>query len=281
MQTHTAMPASSNTHSHPSNPALYVLLALAIGLVVWSFWIGTVIARLWYWKGQLQGEYEKFDIQPEYIRRRLAREKANGRDTMMPILEPQRAVRTMDEDEHVTDPVLRARIREEKRISHLPVFIQDDGGDGSDFPNVRLGVPVEEYNAALYPRLNTDYRKLGLHRMKDNEWLTVDGTYEEFMDARATLLARKHDECIQMTPDGEASCMELLWEVVDFLTHEYPSQFSVLLRGGVRKVRNHILGEDWSLQEPYDCPPLEVCARLCMEDFNVLLQSHFTGQYVL
>jgi hypothetical protein len=46
-------------------------------------------------------------------------------------------------------------------------------------------------------------------------------------------------------------------------------------------VHNKLTDERWALQRPYPRHPLEICARLCMEDFNIMVKSPFSGTHTL
>lgn len=95
------------------------------------------------------------------------------------------------------------------------------------------------------------------------------------------LLTKKNAECIQIKRDGEDACEELLREIVKSLVSKYPESFSIKTVNRRKHVRNEMTKEEWSLVRPFDCHPLEVCARLAMEDFNILLKGEFTQQYYL
>lgn len=114
---------------HSGTLPLYVLLALSVGVVIWFFWLGTIFARLWYYKGDLQGEFEQFDIKPAYLRERerreqqsLAQHRKNAkRATKFPI--PDITVTVTEEEPE--DTRRRRRQAEDRRISRLPAFVQD------------------------------------------------------------------------------------------------------------------------------------------------------------
>lgn len=113
------------------------------------------------------------------------------------------------------------------------------------------------------------------------EWLTIDKTYRDIHTARDYLLTKNNAECIQIKREGEDACEELLQEIVKALIAKYPDSFSIKTVNRRRLVRNEITKEEWSLVRPFDCHPLEVCARLATEDFNILVKGEFTQQYYL
>jgi hypothetical protein len=84
---------------------------------------------------------------------------------------------------------------------------------------------------------------------------------------------------LQVNDKAEQACEELMHEAVDFLVHAYPQFFEVLERGRGRVVVvNKMTDERFELHRPWSVHLLEVCARLAMEDFNILMKSELTGQ---
>ena len=187
----------------------------------------------------------------------------------------------------LSDPEIRAFLAEQQRISRLSAFVQDDCGDGSDFPDVPYAItPVESKQNTLAPpgltRMpSAKYKSAGLKKLDPRKWFTVDDTYKAMYLARDYLLIKKNTECIQVKRDGEAACEELLQEIVKVLVSKHSESFSIKTVNRRKHVRNEITKEEWSLVRPFDCHPLEVCARLAVEDFNILLKGEFTQQYYL
>lgn len=192
----------------------------------------------------------------------------------------------MDAD-NLPDPGIRTFLVEQQRISRLPAFVQDDCGDGSDFPDIPFAYsPVETKQPNLLPETlnrkpSAKYKSTRLKKVSQDEWLTIDNTYKNMHAARESLLTKNNAECVQVCGDGEPACEELLQEVAKLLTSKYPERFSIKTSNRCRHIRNDITREQWSLDRQFDCHPLEVCARLAMEDFNVLLKGEFTQQYYL
>ncbi|XPS75644.1 hypothetical protein M3J09_007719 [Ascochyta lentis] len=295
------MATAQYPYTDPDPVPIYFLLVLAILLCAYFGWLGSVAVRLYFYKGALGPEPERFVILPAYLRDRSPQHGHHRRVTAFPILAPPKSparelarlsraprVNIADVDANeLPDPEIRAFFAEQQRISRLPAFVQDDCGDGSDFPDVPLAItPVEvRQNTLALPDVargpSTSYKALGLKKLEQHEWLMVDATYKDLHAARDYLLAKKNTECIQVKHDGEAACEELLEEVVRFLVSTYPDNFSIKTVNRRRHVRNEITREEWSLVLPFDCHPLEVCARLAVEDFNILLKGEFTQQYYL
>ncbi|KAJ4336624.1 hypothetical protein N0V95_008561 [Ascochyta clinopodiicola] len=294
------MAIPQNQFDDPDPVPIYLLLILAISLCAYFGWIASVAVRLYYYKGALGPEPERFVILPVYLRDRSPQRGHHRRVTAFPIPaspnSPERelvrisrvaGVNIADVDTNeLPDPEIRAFFAEQKRISRLPAFVQDDCGDGSDFPDVPVAVRSVELKNKPAPsgiarRPSTSYMALGLEKLEQCEWLTVDDTYKDLHAARDHLLATKNTDCIQVKHDGEAACEELLEEVVRFLVSTYPDNFSIKTTNRRRHIRNELTQEEWSLVRPFDCHPLEVCARLAVEDFSILLKGEFTQQYYL
>ncbi|KAJ8115736.1 hypothetical protein OPT61_g2678 [Boeremia exigua] len=263
---------------------------------------GTVFpVRVYFYKGALAPEPERFVILPAYLRHRSPQRGFERRITALPVptsqTSPAHAIAHLSRTPRVKlaaidtndspDPEICAFLAEQQRISRLPAFVQDDCGDGSDFPDIPFAItPVETKQTTLsVPALNrrpsAKYKSAGLRKVDQREWLTVDNAYKDMHEARDSLLAKKNAECIQVKRDGEAACEELLQEVVKSLVSRYPNSFSIKTVNRRKHIRNEITREEWALVRPFDCHPLEVCARLATEDFNVLLKGEFTQQYYL
>ncbi|KAF2864903.1 hypothetical protein BDV95DRAFT_600102 [Massariosphaeria phaeospora] len=265
------------------NVGTVTLLILAILALAYFLWCGSILARLWYYQGQFAPEHTKYDIRPQYLKDRYRNSQMNpppSRNTAIARTEPGRFTgQTLVSPATVTDLVIRAHLAEERRISRLPAFVQDDCGDGSEFPDV----PLADHLRAIEPHPDppfraglVNYMTMGLRKLVIDNWLTVDNTYKQYHEARIELLHKCNAEVIQVLPEAEPACEELMREVVDFLVKKYPRFFKIVIRSGVRKIRNELVQEEYSLQRPFDCQPLEVCARLAMEDFSILKKSDFT-----
>ncbi|KAF1994552.1 hypothetical protein P154DRAFT_447319, partial [Amniculicola lignicola CBS 123094] len=126
-----------------------------------------------------------------------------------------------------------------------------------------------------------DYMQMGLKKIDAPDWLVIDDTYQDFYSARAKLLRQKKNEVIQIGPEGEDACEELLEMVVGHLVEQWPDYFEVSFKKGVKYVQNKIMNETFTLAKPYTVDPLEICARLAMEDFNLLLYSPFLKEHLL
>ncbi|KAF2843595.1 hypothetical protein M501DRAFT_926651 [Patellaria atrata CBS 101060] len=145
---------------------------------------------------------------------------------------------------------------------------------------------------------------MGLRKPKQR-WLSHDENYERFWEVRRKILDSKdrkgnrdkYGEVLQCLPGSEDACIELLEVVTNFLVKTYPSKFrfrgpmydyplvSVIpvlktMFGEKRAIENRKSGELFGLGEWCDMPPMEIVARLCSEDFNILKKDS-EGQHRL
>ncbi|KAF1914518.1 hypothetical protein BDU57DRAFT_596475 [Ampelomyces quisqualis] len=313
--------AEPTRYKAPNPAPMYVLLVFSICLCVFFFWIGTVLVRLWFYKGALGPTPEKYLIIPHHrktksqLHHRIT--QSNKRGTVFPQVAhladnpkdpfsdahaipdskpyfttiPAITVNGLDvendyDDTFTTDLEDPARIQryiaEECRISRLPAFDQDDCGDGTDFPEVPYATnPIEPQPSRGLEGTST-YLQLGLQKVNNmSQWLKIDNTYVELHEARASLLDCKASACVQVGRDGEAACEELLDVVVRHLCRHFPDRFSITMKHRRSHVRNELTGQEYALVKPFECHPLEICARLAIEDFSVWVQDEFTLQWYL
>ncbi|KAF7951741.1 hypothetical protein EAE96_007040 [Botrytis aclada] len=110
---------------------------------------------------------------------------------------------------------------------------------------------------------------MGLKRLDKSNWLTIDSTYLPEHELRASLL-ETHGPCVlQVLPPAIPATYELLEMVIEFLLDRYPDDFSLV---DENTILNKLTGEQ-SIIGSKCKNPLETAARLCMEDFNLLLQD--------
>ncbi|QSZ30402.1 hypothetical protein DSL72_004925 [Monilinia vaccinii-corymbosi] len=110
---------------------------------------------------------------------------------------------------------------------------------------------------------------MGLKRLEKSNWLTIDHTYLHEHTIRASLLETQHPCVIQVLPVALEATHELLALVIEFLLQRYPDHFTLI---SPSKILNKLTGEEHVIGR--GCQgPLETAARLCMEDFNILLQD--------
>jgi hypothetical protein len=310
--------ANDSSDEVPIPPPLYVLIALAIGLCGYGFWVGIVLVRLWVYKGALGPAPKRFIVLPFHRRRarqedlesqsghrltafpaavHLATESvsathdSNGMPEARPHGRLVPTINVQDGDNEAEaiftnnfeDPTrVRAFIAEERRVSRLPAFDQDDCGDGSSFPTVPYATTSVEPQTQHGLQGTLTYLQLGLYkRNSTSDWLAIDWSYLEQHEARASLINKKLTDCIQVKPDGEAACEELLATVAQNLCIKSPDHFSTKMKHHRKHIRNDLICEEYPLVRPFDRHPLEICARIVTEDFLIFIKDAFTLQWYL
>ncbi|KAF1922486.1 uncharacterized protein M421DRAFT_78116 [Didymella exigua CBS 183.55] len=234
-------------YKDPDPVPIYILFTFAVLFCAYFAWLSSVAVRLYFYKGALAPEPEKFVILPAYLRDRSPQRGHQRRVTAFPMPAPPRSLArdlahisrvtcmniAVVDTEQLPDPEIRAFLAEQQRISRLPAFVQDDCGDGSDFPGIPFAItPVEAKQQTLTPpglnrRPSAKYTSVGLKKVGLKEWLTIDKRYKDIHTARDYLLTKKNAECIQIKHDGENACEELLQEIVKLLVAKYPESFSI------------------------------------------------------
>ncbi|RMZ70817.1 alpha- -mannosyltransferase [Pyrenophora seminiperda CCB06] len=244
--------------SHEPDPSpLYILLILIIGICCYFFFLGTAAVRLWFYKGALGPEPEAFILirsevlastdlppsptdsppNPTLKNRRRTVFHADSLLSALPTeakahstaLDPRTFsaatttvnIQDISEDcSEIQDAKVREYVAEQRRISRLPAFDADDCGDGEHFPFIPIATSPVEAAAVSNPPSS-----LSLTPIPHKHWLTISPHYIAQHTARTQLLARNRAACIQVLPDAEKACRELMLEVCDFLVEHYPQQF--------------------------------------------------------
>src|SRR6266536_4067390 len=123
---------------------------------------------------------------------------------------------------------------------------------------------------------------MGLRRMDRKNWLTIDKNYLKEHQVRSVLLSSKRNGDIQCLAGSEAACMEVLDVVVEHLTQRYPDAFRLSKSKEKQTVTITATGKAFPVTSPYaGMSPLEIAARLSMEDLNVLINHRKAAEYVL
>lgn len=120
---------------------------------------------------------------------------------------------------------------------------------------------------------------MGLKRLDMENWLTIDSEYMTEHIIRKELLDNSLPSVVQCLPGTELACTEALKLVVDFLVSHYPETFILEGSGNTSCIRNEATKESFSLIDVAN--PLEVAARLAMEDFSILVKDPSDEQYHL
>lgn len=119
---------------------------------------------------------------------------------------------------------------------------------------------------------------MGLIPCDTDNWLSIDSSYAYYHKIRHKLLRDYKKNVVVFLPGSEVACKEVFDNVVDFLTKYYPSLY--ILKGTDEKkaIHNLMTNEFFFLNTT---TPLEDASRLAMEDFNILIKNHNTGEYYL
>jgi len=276
----------NRAHRREANLALMIGFATIVGFFIWCCWIGSCMARLWNYGGSLQARFRKYGIEPRYVRERLiSRQKKEhgGGNTVMSTGRWRPSVTTMGLEAvgDMESRSLREWILEDGRVSRLPISEQDDGGDGSQFPDMPVDMSAQQYNEQRFPRQHGSAEDLGLYRLEWGEWVTIHDEDQE--EVRDRILDEKYDECIQVQQGEQAAaaCVELLQEVAKFLCLKYPRRFWEQKERGERKLWDEEHQENHLLEGRFEYAPLELLGRLTMEDYSLFLKSPFSGKYTL
>lgn len=122
---------------------------------------------------------------------------------------------------------------------------------------------------------------MGLRKLDEYNWLTVDKNYMREHEVRLELLQNNRENVIQYLPESYAACEELLEMVTDFLCSRFPTMFKMKKRGRETEVHNLKTNETFTFggANP-SMHPLEIAVRLTMEDLSVLMQNT-DGEYYL
>jgi len=151
----------------------------------------------------------------------------------------------------------------------------------SIFPTTKASISgaIKSFELPRLREITSTRMGMGLKRLDEDNWLTVDSEYLPEHKLRDSLLRTKRSKVLQCLPNSYEACHELLELVTTFLCSRYPEHFS-LTSSPMFTIRNHLTGETHALG-PQSSNPLETVARLAMEDFNILMKDPVTGEYTL
>ena len=123
---------------------------------------------------------------------------------------------------------------------------------------------------------------MGIHKTRNDCWLTINDKYLNEHKIRAALLQTRGSKLLQCSSGSEMACEEALEVVVDYLTSTYPGLFRLREKQAPgRYIEIVETGELFYISAPFDrMGALEIAARLAMEDFNILTRDK-DGQHVL
>ncbi|MCJ1249105.1 hypothetical protein MMC30_006328 [Trapelia coarctata] len=116
---------------------------------------------------------------------------------------------------------------------------------------------------------------MGLRKSPTDTWLSIDEQYLAEHKIKASLLEHKKDRLLNSSDCSQAACEEALEVIVEYLTETYPKSFKQYdHRTSGPCVEVIETGEIFGTKAPFvDMSPLEIAARLAMEDFNILIKD--------
>jgi len=124
-------------YDDPDPVPIYILFIFAVLLCAYFAWLGSVAVHLYFYKGALAPEPERFIILPAYLRDRSPQCGHQRRVTAFPFPAPPKSparelarlsrvprANIAEDVKQLPDPEVRAFLVEQQRISRLPAFVQ-------------------------------------------------------------------------------------------------------------------------------------------------------------
>jgi hypothetical protein len=129
---------------------------------------------------------------------------------------------------------------------------------------------------------NQNFRiTMGLRKLDEWNWLTVDKNYMKEHQIRHNLIRNERNNVLQCLPESQDACVEVLEVVTSFLCERYPGMFQTKRYGQGTEIRNLKTEEAFVFDDAHDTmDALEIAARLTMEDLSVLMVNA-DGDYYL
>ncbi|KAK5702009.1 hypothetical protein LTR97_004827 [Elasticomyces elasticus] len=113
---------------------------------------------------------------------------------------------------------------------------------------------------------------MGIRKTQEDSWLMLDNRYREEQSLRERLLENERAGVLQCLDGSEAACRETLEHITAFLTRRFPDLF-FWSPNDSNYLCNGITGAAFRVVDPLEKHPLEIAARLVMEDMNLLIQG--------
>ena len=134
------------------------------------------------------------------------------------------------------------------------------------------GKGIRKYNMAM-----------GIRKLNQEDWLRMDENFSLEHKIRSELLIKQKDKVLQCLPGSDEACFEALEGVVKYLTEKFPDTFHQSSSwSGCDRVHVVETGETFHIKPPFNnLQPLEIAARLTMEDLNILSQDWHSGEHHL
>lgn len=161
-----------------------------------------------------------------------------------------------------------------------PIFWWKSNKQSPSDSEIKIRQDVQPYQFPPLKEKPSSKMSMGLKRLDESNWLTLDSAYLPEHALRDSLMSTNRPNVVQMLPGSEAACHELLQAVTTFLSSRFPQHFAIVSSPAGPTVVNRLTNEIHPIGP--SCPnPLEVAARLSMEDFNILIKDRETGEYHL
>ena len=113
--------------------------------------------------------------------------------------------------------------------------------------------------------------KMGLRLSRGQPWINLDENWLMEHNARRKILDNPKNVVIRCLPGSELACEEVMMQVVKDLVTREPMKFRRYNDRAVDRVEIVETGETFIIASPFGrLRPLEIAARLAMEDFNIL-----------
>ena len=112
---------------------------------------------------------------------------------------------------------------------------------------------------------------MGLRPSRGKPWINTDEEWLVEHKARRTILDEPKNSVIRCLPGSELACEEVMMLVVEDLVAQQPKIFRRYNDSDVDRIEILETGETFIIASPFGrLRPLEIAARLAMEDFNIL-----------
>ncbi|RVX66535.1 hypothetical protein B0A52_09411 [Exophiala mesophila] len=118
---------------------------------------------------------------------------------------------------------------------------------------------------------------MGLRNVDHHDWIELDNNYPRYHDDKARRIIERGSKCCHTAPEAYPAAVELLQELVSYLTARYPSLYQRTDKG----IRNLWSGEHLdTTSDPLPEDPMQTCARLTQDDLAIMIEKP-DGQYYL
>src|SRR5579871_3737077 len=137
---------------------------------------------------------------------------------------------------------------------------------------------LERHPPVTFKKTGSYHMTMGLKKLDLDDWLALDNDYLKFHSVRKEMLddPASNDEVIQCIDSNTANsaCLEVLMKVSSYLAKKHPNIFRIYHQGNKKFISNRLAQECHLISVPLDnmdsMNPLEIAARLTMEDLNIL-----------